>query len=104
MATQEVNLYRGRPAPASVGKRGAGVQMDDLWAQEQLGHSAYDSEKSYRTAQLDQMAKDIAQIKLDVAAILTALKPGGSVTGGLTPGDHEAIKNDVKNALREGTS
>jgi hypothetical protein len=98
MAIQDVNLYRGRSAPPAVGTRGAGVQMDDVWAQEQLGHSAYDSDKSYRTKQLDDIVARLTRIE----DILKNLAPG---TGGsLSSADHEAIKNDVKNALREGTN
>jgi hypothetical protein len=98
MAVSEVNLYRGRPAPAAVGTRGSGVLLDDLWAQEMAGHSPYDTDKSYRTKQLDDIQ---ARVK-NIEALLKNFTPGTG--GGLSAADHSGIVNDVKTALKDGTA
>lgn len=52
----DVNLSRGkRVKPKLVGDRDSGTQLDDVWAHEVLGVSAYDGEKSERTKQLDRI-------------------------------------------------
>lgn len=86
--TTEVNLYRGRTAPPAVAGKDSGVLMDDVWAQEILGHSAYDTDKSYRTKQLDQLVKDMAEVKKMLAELAAAPAVTGKVhvEGDLTVG------------------
>lgn len=72
--TAEVNLTRGsRAKPKPVGNRDAGTQLDDCWAHEVLGVSAYDGAKSERGLQLDRIEAALKAIPGADPAALEAM-------------------------------